>query len=157
MPINVFHVMLFTEPAIAKNLKLTSNDVTSLTVTWADPDSGVWSGYSISLKDEKDIPEIKVSGSAAKTATFTGLTSGKSYTVVVTTESWNQTSVGLEKPFYTGKSGSIFYGSIFYMTSVLNTSSVTSSFLNSACPRQLDLHWTNAVVICCPRDNLVRV
>ena len=96
--------LLLTVPTIAKNLRLTSNNVASLTVTWDVPDSGVWTGYTASVQEE-NVADQPVPGSGTRTATFTGLISGKMYTVVVVTESGNQKSAGLRNSFYTSKSG----------------------------------------------------
>ena len=104
--------LLFTVPTIARNLTLTSNDVTSLTVTWDVPDSGVWTGYTASVQEE-NMADQTVSGSGTRTATFTGLTSGKMYTVVVVTESGNQKSAGLRNSFYTSKSGRLHRVKLF--------------------------------------------
>ncbi|XP_013882224.1 receptor-type tyrosine-protein phosphatase beta [Austrofundulus limnaeus] len=80
-------------PQSVSQLVLRQADETSLSVRWGQP-VGQWDGFTVVLKDKNsDTPEAqRILSSGARDCTFKGLTSGRRYTVTVTTNSGNQSS-----------------------------------------------------------------
>ena len=89
------------EPNKAKDLIATKRTVDSLTVKW-DVGVGEKSGFTVSLEEVTNTANT-ISGIDQKEWTFSGLTAGTEYTVVVVTNSGNQTSESLTGKFYTCK------------------------------------------------------
>ena len=85
------------EPSAAKNLKAMVTDE-SMTVTWTAA-TGIVGYYEVWLKEKSD---TKRNVTQPRT-TFTDLTAGKQYTVVLVTVSGDQRSITAEKSFYTSK------------------------------------------------------
>ena len=89
------------EPNKAKDLIATKRDVDSLTVKW-DVGVGEKSGFTVSLEGVNNT-YYTISGIDQREWTFSGLTAGTEYTVVVATNSGDQTSESLTGKFYTSK------------------------------------------------------
>ena len=86
-------------PNAAKNLKATVTD-DSMTVSWPAP-TGTVGYYEVWLQGKSD---TKRNVTQANTSTtFTDLTAGKQYTVLLVTVSGDQRSTTAEEKFYTSK------------------------------------------------------
>ena len=85
-------------PNAARNMEATVGE-TSLTLTWDAPVSGRVETYTAMLKTGSGLKHT--SNVTTSTATFTGLTAGKQYTVVVVTVCGDQISKPLENNFHT--------------------------------------------------------
>ena len=86
-------------PSDPKNLVVTARTVSTLTVTW-DAGDGDNTGFSASLQGGTQHP---VDGGSTGTWTFSSLTAGQEYTVVVVTKSGGQTSGSITGTFRTGE------------------------------------------------------
>ena len=91
-----------SEPHAPRNLSIETRTGSSLTVTWEPPMSGLLTEYRVYLTGVSGSDQI-ISTSGTRRTTFTGLTAGTSYTVVVVTRSGDQQSDPLADTFYTSK------------------------------------------------------
>ena len=87
---------------------MTTVTVNSLTVTWINPTPGGGTSYTVTLKDGESTVKTKNSISET-TATFSSLTAGKQYTVVLVSEigdlsNGGQSSAEAQDTSYTSKS-----------------------------------------------------
>ena len=104
------NLSLCLEPTAVQNLAVESRTTNSLLTTWDAPFRCVATEYVVKLKD---VPGSEGVISATETRhTFTGLTAGTLYTVVVVTASGHQRSTPTEGQFYISRSYSCQCGNL---------------------------------------------
>ena len=73
--------------------------VSSVTVIWDDPATGLVDMYEVTLKHES--ATVRNSMQDPRTATFNDLQAGTPYTVIVVDVTGSQRNIVMEKTFYT--------------------------------------------------------
>ena len=91
-----------SEPTTVQNLTVETRTATSLLTTWDAPIRCVATEYVVNITEVPGSERV-ISAKETRT-TFTGLTAGTLYTVVVITASREQRSTPTEGQFYTSKS-----------------------------------------------------
>ena len=107
-------------PQPARRMRVDVRSVHSLTVTWDSPSSGGLTEYRVIVEEVESnhtVPESEL-----KSSTFTGLTAGTHYTVVVVTVSGERKSSVIQRKFYTRKFLKCYTHSIEYKMSHFATS-----------------------------------
>ena len=88
-------------PQPARRMRADVRSVHSLTVTWDSPSSGGLTEYRVIVEEVES--NRTVPKSELRSSTFTGLTAGTPYTVVVVTVSGERRSSAIQRKFHTRK------------------------------------------------------